>query len=158
MDAKSIKYEMEGGYINEPQRKRETDIGIDLPSSNNATIMPGETVIVGTGVYFEFPTLGKIRRFITKLLLGMEIVGVGTLLWPRGSSKHAVLSGVIDVGYRGEVKVRVYNPTKYPIIFDPGEMIAQMVPVLALNIPLTNVQYVDKNTDRGEAGGIHHVR
>lgn len=140
----------------DPARGRETDLGIDVPSFGIHTVKPGGVKIIGTGVSFEFPVFTRIQRFFWRLIFGIDITGVGTLVWPRGRSEHAVLAGVIDQGYRGEVKVKVYNPTESPITFNAGELISQMVPVLTLNIPLVKVDDIDFNTDRGVSGGINN--
>lgn len=138
-----------------PERDRDTDLGIDMPSFGIHTIRPGDTKIINTGVSFEFPLFTRLQRFIWRVFFGVDVTGVGTLVWPRGRSEHAVLAGVIDAEYRGEVKVKVYNPTERPITFNAGELLAQMVPVLVLNIPLLRIDNVDLNTDRGVSGGIN---
>lgn len=144
------------GY--DPQRKRETDLGIDLPAklSANAThIQPGEIAIVDTGLQFKFPVLSKVLRFAIKALFGIDIVGVGGLIWPRSRSDYAVLAGVVDTGYRGTIKVKIYNSSKLPVHISPGELVAQMVPILTLNIPLVEVDSVSTETSRGASGGIN---
>jgi len=138
-----------------PERGRESDLGIDMPACGVHIIKPGDVKTINTGLSFEFPQFTKLQRFIWRLLFGIDVTGVGTLVWPKGRSEHAILAGVIDVEYRGEVKIKVYNPTDEILLFNAGDMIAQMVPVLALNIPLTKITQVNLNTDRGTSGGIN---
>ena len=138
-----------------PIKKRGTDLGIDMPSDGIHTVKPGGVKVIDTGVSFEFPLFTRLQRFLWKLIFGIDVTGIGTLVWPRGRSEHAVLAGVIDAEYRGKVKVKVYNPTKTPLTFNAGEFIAQMVPVLVLNVPLVKVDDVSLDTDRGTAGGIN---
>lgn len=78
-------------------------------------------------------------------------------MWPRGANDHAVLAGVIDAGYRGEIKVKLYNPTDKRITIYNGDYIAQLVPVSTLDMELRGVRVgsISKNTDRGESGGIN---
>lgn len=138
-----------------PKKGRSTDLGIDIPSHGVRTILPGEVKVIDTGVACEFPLFTKLQRFFWRLVFGIDVTGVGTLVWPRGRSDHAVLAGVIDAEYRGEIKVKVFNPLDRPIAFNAGDLIAQMVPVLVLNIPLVEVQAVSTDTDRGVSGGIN---
>ena len=84
----------------------------------------------------------------------MEIPrGYVGLLFPRSSvsNKGAWLAnsvGVIDSGYRGPVKVRLYGP-KAP--YQPGERVAQL---MIMPVPYVSVQEVSELSDsqRGQGG------
>ena len=136
-------------------KKDELDLGIDLFSNETVTIKPGHVVVVDTGTTFEFPSYGKIRRFIMRLLFGSDVTGIGGILRPRGGHKHDVLSGVVDVGYRDTIKVRVHNAGNEVMYICRGDSIAQLVPILAVDLQLEPSTFIDKNTKRGGSGGIN---
>jgi dUTPase len=136
--------------------KDELDLGIDLYSVETRIIKRGSTVIVDTGTSFEFPIFGKLRRFISKLLFGIEITGIGGILRPRGVHKHDILAGVVDAGYRGTVKVKIFNPSANEDIFVcRGDSVAQMIPIFVINMPLTPSGRINEDTKRGYSGGIN---
>lgn len=126
------------------------DLGYDVFALEDTVLQHGAVSLVRTGIavaaYMESPrqvTTGIDRKVVA------EIPGVkplGLLIRDRSSmaSKGIVTSGgVIDAGYRGEIKVLMtywkpdwrdgdklfYLPT-YPI--QAGDKIAQMVPVAVL--------------------------
>jgi len=141
-----------------PVKDRDTDLGIDIPSAVGIAIAPNEIAVVDSGLRFEFPIFGSIHRFLIKKLLGIEVTGIGGLLWPRSRSDYAVLAGVIDAGYRGQIKVKIHNTTEETITIAPGDYIAQLVPTLTLHTPILYTGNIDTNTDRGSKGGINEVR
>lgn len=132
-------------------------VGIDLPTrSGYEYIPPGAVRTINTGVTFKFPMFGKVRRALYKIILGVDVIGVGGLIWPRSRHNTIVLAGVVDPDYRGEVKVKVYNPTNDSIVVT-GK-IAQLVPILAVNTNLKRVDDISKDTPRGDSGGINDIR
>ena len=156
--AKKLKYRKSTHFGYNPQRKRDTDLGIDLPARQNTNawlIEPGEIKVVDTGLQFKFPVFSWIQRKLVKLIFGIDITGVGGLVWPRSRNDYAVLAGVIDTGYRGKVKVKIYNSSKEAVLIYPGDLIAQMVPILTLNIPLFETDHIETSTSRGTSGGIN---
>lgn len=139
-----------------PKYAKYGDAGMDLTATSKEVKEDG-TVWYGTGLAIEIP------------------VGYVGLLFPRSSvvKKELMLKnsvGVIDSGYRGEVKA-IFSPNpnwmkergegntyskivvaNRPIIdFEVGERIAQLVIV---PVPLINIEVVDEltPTDRGEGG------
>ena len=136
-------------------QKRELDFGIDLPAKYGARIPPGGTDIIDTGYSFNFPVFGKLRRIFLKLLYGVDVTGVGALLWPKGSNDHAVLAGVIDAGYRGSIKVKIYNNTNEKLYIAPGDKVAQMVLAPVFHVETGHASAFDTNTSRGVSGGIN---
>ncbi len=99
-----------------PTRAHEGDAGLDLYACEAAHIGPGERWSVGTGVAVEIPA------------------GHAGLVLPRsGLARDHGISlpnspGLIDAGYRGEVRVLLLN-TDPAITFKvaPGDRIAQLV-------------------------------
>ena len=98
-----------------PQRAHPGDAGADLFSMEEVTIPPGERREVGTGVALAIPW------------------GHAGFVQPRSglAFKHGIMvinsPGLIDAGYRGEVRVSLYNSGKEPFVVGVGERIAQLV-------------------------------
>lgn len=99
-----------------PSRAYPGDLGFDLYSAENCEIPPSGQVPVGTGVSVEMPE------------------GWGGILKDRSSmaSKRIYISaGVIDNGYRGEIKAILRNESPEPYLIRQGDKIAQLVPIEA---------------------------
>jgi dUTP diphosphatase len=99
-----------------PSRAHEGDAGLDLYSCEAAHIGPGERWSVGTGVGVEIPA------------------GHAGLILPRSglARDHGIAlvnaPGLIDCGYRGELRVLLLNTDPAEIFrVEPGERIAQLV-------------------------------
>ena len=99
-----------------PSRAHEGDAGLDLYASEPAHIGPGERWSVGTGVAVEIPT---------------DHAG---LVLPRSglAHKHGVAlvnaPGLIDSGYRGEVRVLLLNTDPAEIFrVEVGDRVAQLL-------------------------------
>ena len=99
-----------------PSRAHEGDAGLDLYAAEPATLGPGERATVATGIAVEIPD------------------GLAGLVLPRSglAAKHGIAlvnaPGLIDSGYRGEVKVLLLNTDRTdPFEISPGDRIAQLV-------------------------------
>jgi dUTP pyrophosphatase len=99
-----------------PSRAHEGDAGLDLYACEAAHIGPGERWSVGTGIAVEIPD------------------GHAGLVLPRsGLAKRHGISlvnspGLIDSGYRGEVRVLLLNTDPAEVFrVAPGDRIAQLV-------------------------------
>jgi dUTP pyrophosphatase len=99
-----------------PSRAHEGDAGLDLYAAEPATIAPGERRTVATGVAVEIP------------------VGYAGLVLPRSglAARHGIAlvnaPGLIDSGYRGELKILLLNTDRTePFEISPGDRIAQLV-------------------------------
>lgn len=129
---------LEGGAIL-PSRAHEGDAGLDLYACESAHIGPGERWSVGTGVAVEIPD------------------GHAGLVLPRSglARKHGIAlvnaPGLIDSGYRGEVRVLLLNTDPAEIFrVEPGDRIAQLVIVpIALATPVE----ADALADSARGGG-----
>lgn len=87
------------------------DLAADLYAAEALVITPGATVAVSTGVALEFPaTHGALIEDRS----GLAMRGVTTL------------AGVIDPGYRGEIKVVVANLGATAVDIKLGDRIAQL--------------------------------
>ncbi len=91
------------------------DLAADLFAAEAATLapagLPGSTQAVATGLAFEFPTT---HGALVEDRSGLALRGVTTL------------AGVIDSGYRGELKVVLTNLASEPQTIAPGHRIAQL--------------------------------
>jgi dUTP diphosphatase len=99
-----------------PARAHEGDAGLDLYASEAAHLGPGERWSVGTGIAVEIPE------------------GHAGLVLPRSglARDHGIAlvnaPGLIDAGYRGEVRVLLLNTDPAEIFrLEAGERIAQLV-------------------------------
>lgn len=123
-----------------PTYARPGDAGADLRSTEHVLLTPGERRLVGTGVAVAIPE------------------GFVGLITPRsGLAAKAGLSivnapGVIDSGYRGELRVCLINlDPSQPIELHPGDRIAQLVIVAHVTATFTPVESLDA-TVRGTGG------
>ena len=120
-----------------PARAHNTDAGLDLHSMEMATIFPGEAWTFDTGVHIalEPGTYGKIES-----KSGLNI-------------KHDIVScgGVIDEGFVGSIRVKLYNLGHEAYTFYPGDKIAQLVIMPYLAPKLELVEELDE-TERGANG------
>ncbi|MEL4504384.1 dUTP diphosphatase [Luteococcus sp. H138] len=123
-----------------PRRAHPDDAGIDLMTSTDLTLQPGERALVGTGIAVAIPA------------------GYVGLVHPRsGLAARSGLTivnapGTIDAGYRGEVKICLLNTdASTPITLRRGDRIAQLL-VQSVALPrLVEVDGLDA-TERGEGG------
>jgi dUTP pyrophosphatase len=120
-----------------PSYAHEGDAGIDLRSSVDAVIKPGDTRTIETGTMMAIPS------------------GYAGLVWDKSgiASKHSVhtMSGVIDSGYRGEIKIVMINLGHSDFDIKKDMKIAQL---LIQPVATANIRVVDKldETTRGESG------
>jgi dUTP pyrophosphatase len=98
---------------------------------------PGSTQAVATGLAFEFPgTHGALVEDRS----GLALRGITTL------------AGVIDPGYRGELRVVLANLGSLPAQVHPGDRIAQLRIVQRLTASFLEVEEELEPAARGEHG------
>jgi len=118
-------------------KKHYFDAGLDVKSNENCTINAGDSKVILTGLYLQIPE------------------GFVGLIWSRSgisvNNKIEVGAGCIDSGYRGEVKVHLYNFGDKDFIICRGDRIAQL---LTIPVCLNEYVVVDKldDTERGDKG------
>ena len=141
-------------------KNKELDVGIDLPASceKDYIIQPFSYEVIDTGIAFEFPIFTRLRRWLIRLVLGVDVTGIAALAWPRSRHDTLIMGGVTDCNYRGTIKAKIYNPTNKPIEYKRYDYIEQLVPILSLNLPLVFSKEISEDTDRGKAGGINEIR
>ncbi len=123
-----------------PSRAHEGDAGLDLYACEEAHIGPGERWGVGTGVAVEIPA-GHAGLVLPRSGLAREH-GISLVNSP----------GLIDSGYRGEVRVLLLNNDPAEIFrVSVGDRIAQLVLVpIAVAQPVEAATLAD--SVRGEGG------
>lgn len=125
-----------------PAKAHAGDAGYDLSSVEGATLAPGGRVLVGTGVALAIPD------------------GYAGLVLPRSglAVRHGVslvnAPGLIDSGYRGEVKIPLINHDRHETFeVSPGMRVAQLLVVRAADAVLTLVHSLEQSPDgRSEKG------
>ena len=123
-----------------PTRAYEGDAGLDLSASERVELGPGERAVVGTGLTVAIPD------------------GHAGFVQPRSglAARHGITilntPGLVDSGYRGELKVVLLNTDRTEqFVVEPGMRIAQLVVVpVALPEPREVAELPD--SERGEKG------
>ncbi|MDO5066267.1 MAG: dUTP diphosphatase [Propionibacteriaceae bacterium] len=116
------------------------DAGADLRATHPVRLAPGERALVGTGVRIALPegTFGMVTpRSGLAARCGLSIVNS---------------PGIIDQGYRGEIKVCLVNlDPREAIDIAAGDRIAQLVVVPFVRAEFVITSTLDA-TPRGEGG------
>ena len=120
-----------------PTRAHESDAGYDLYCKDaRKLIMPGAAVVFDTGVHVQLPK-GTAGLLVSKSGLNVN---------------HGILStGLIDAGYTGSIKVKLYNHSNHEYLISHGDKISQLV---IINISTPELELADtlNSTDRGDSG------
>jgi dUTP pyrophosphatase len=123
-----------------PARAYAGDAGLDLAACERAELGPGERLVVGTGLAVAIPN------------------GYAGFVQPRSglAARHGIsvvnAPGLIDSGYRGEVRVVLLNTDRAEaFVIEPGMRIAQLV---VLPVPAIELVEVDElpESERGVRG------
>ena len=122
-----------------PTYGTEFSAGADLYSVCDATIMPGETAFLGTGIATAIP----------EGLVGLIYARSGMACKRNLAPANKV--GVIDSDYRGEIKVALHNHSNTAQTVLKGERVAQMVIADYYACDYVECDSLDA-TDRGEGG------
>lgn len=126
----------EGAYA--PESAHEEDAGYDIRTPMDCVISAGGYEVIDTGVHIEIPK-GFVGFLKSKSGLNVK--------------DHLTGEGVIDAGYTGSVKVKLYhnNPKGEDKVFRKGDKIIQIV---LLPIFKPEIEIVDKlkSTERGNGG------
>jgi dUTP pyrophosphatase len=123
-----------------PERAYAGDAGLDLSACERHELGPGERAVVPTGLAVAIPE------------------GYAGFVQPRSglADRHGIsivnAPGLIDAGYRGELKVILLNTdSAQPFVVEPGMRIAQLVVLEVPELELTEVEELPE-TERGVRG------
>ncbi|HVP01410.1 MAG TPA: dUTP diphosphatase [Solirubrobacteraceae bacterium] len=123
-----------------PSRAHPGDAGLDLRALEGATLAPGVRVTVRTGLAIELPA------------------GHAGLVLPRSglAARHGIAlvnaPGLIDEGYRGELRILLLNTDREAAFeIEPGDRIAQLVVVPVASPDLVEVDELSAHS-RGDGG------
>ncbi|GAC1410164.1 MAG: dUTP diphosphatase [Actinomycetota bacterium] len=128
------------GDVAMPAPAHAGDAGLDLQSAIDATLKPGDRLVVPTGIAIAIPD--GYAGFVQPRSGLAAKRGIGIVNSP----------GLVDSGYRGEIKVVMINhDLSEALEIHRGDRIAQMVilPIPALDIVEANELPA---SDRGERG------
>ena len=122
-----------------PQYQTLDSAGVDLQSTQEMVLKPGERALVPTGLFLEIPS-GFMGQVCPRSGLAIKH-GVTVLNAP----------GIIDADYRGEVKVILVNLGQSEYVINKGDRIAQLIFAPCLRGSLVERSELS-STDRGEGG------
>ena len=115
----------------------------DIASNETVMLEPGQTSLVGTGLYFVLP-----ECFMAEITPRSSL-GLRGITLPNSP-------GVIDSDYRGEIKVILTNLSDTPHIITKGDRIAQVMVRPVIKPSLVSLSYLElqdyNNTERGSNG------
>ena len=149
-----IKYSKLHPHAKEPFRANTSDAGYDLFSTDYVTLEPFQRKLISTGINIEIPE-GFYGRVAPRSGLACK----------KGID---VMAGVIDSGYRGEVKVLLINlnfegynlkPNAFETMFGsankteikPGDRIAQLIIEKCHSVEWKPMKTLEES-QRGEQG------
>jgi dUTP pyrophosphatase len=123
-----------------PERAYAGDAGLDLAACERVELAPGERSVVPTGLAVAVPE------------------GYAGFVQPRSglAARHGIAvvnsPGLIDAGYRGEIKVVLLNTDPAEtFVAEAGERIAQLVVVPVPEVELREVEELPES-ERGARG------
>jgi dUTP pyrophosphatase len=123
-----------------PAHAYDGDAGLDLAACERVELGPGERATVGTGIAVAIPD------------------GHAGFVQPRSglAARHGITivnsPGLVDSGYRGELKVILHNTDRNePFVVEPGMRIAQLVVLAVPGVAAVEVEELPAS-ERGERG------
>jgi len=122
-----------------PTAQHPGDAGYDLEAAVDLVLAPGERALVPTGIAVAIPA-GHV---------GLVVPRSGRAITQGLSVVNA--PGIVDAGYRGELKAVLINHGSEPIEIKVGDRIAQLVIVAVREVVWREVNELEES-DRGEAG------
>lgn len=124
-----------------PRQAYDGDAGLDLAACDRITLGPGERAVVGTGLAVAIPE------------------GYAGFVQPRSglAARHGIAvvnsPGLIDAGYRGELRVVLLNTDPdEAFTVEPGMRVAQLVVLPAPAVELVELEELPESAERGARG------
>ncbi len=126
-----------------PKRAYDRDAGYDLTAAEEAVLAPGGRAVVGTGIALAIPD-GYAGLILPRSGLATRF-GVSLVNTP----------GLVDPGYRGELKVPLINHDREEAFeVKIGMRIAQLVLVQTAEARFVGVDLLEKSADGREERGF----
>jgi dUTP pyrophosphatase len=123
-----------------PTRAYAGDAGLDLTACERVELAPGERALVGTGLAVAIPE------------------GYAGFVQPRSglAARHGITivntPGLVDSGYRGELKLILLNTdASEPFVVEPGMRVAQLVVLQVPHVDPVEVEELPAS-ERGVRG------
>jgi dUTP pyrophosphatase len=123
-----------------PKQAYDGDAGVDLAACEGTVLEPGSRAVVATGLAVEIPD------------------GYAGLVLPRSglAARHGIgvvnSPGLIDSGYRGEIRVVLINSDREAaFVVEPGMRIAQLLIAPVASVRLVEVEEL-ATSERGARG------
>jgi dUTP pyrophosphatase len=149
-----INYKKLNDQASAPYQANPSDAGFDLFSAEYATLEPGQRRLISTGISLEIPQ-GFYGRIAPRSGLAVK----------KGLD---VMAGVVDSGFRGEIKILLINlnfegynlkPSVYDSMFGssnkidikPGKRVAQLIIESCHPVEWTEMKTLE-NSQRGQGG------
>ena len=129
-----MKIKLDGGIM--PTRAHDDDAGLDLYTPIDFYIEPHGSKVIDTKVCVQLP---KGTAGFLKSKSGLNV------------NNGLTNEGVIDVGYTGSIRVKLYNHTDVGYEFKAGDKISQLVILPVLSPELEVVDELE-DTERGNNG------
>jgi len=132
----TIKVEKVNESAKLPTRAHVDDAGLDLYANDYYSIAPYGQALIATGIKIAIPT------------------GYVGLIWDKSGLANQgfkTMGGVIDSGYRGEIKIVFKNLSEDVYNIEPGQKIAQLL-IQKIELPEIEEGAVDNETERQTGG------
>lgn len=123
----------------------------DGGNNNYVLVMPGDSLLLKTGVKVELPTGVQVDEYLA-ILQEIQCRPRSGFSLKMGMNVHL---GTIDNEYRGDIGVIITNINKYPIKITAGERVGQLVfndIIKFEDVAFEVVDSFETTTSRGEAG------
>ena len=119
-----------------PSKAHAEDAGYDLYAPKQAILRARESVVIDTGVHVQLPR-GTAGLLVSKSGL---------------NTKYGITStGLIDAGYTGSIRVKLYNHGDKKYVIEAGDKISQLVVMKVMDVSLQEVSELDES-ERGANG------
>ena len=127
-----------GGYPLE--RAHFDDAGIDIRTPESFMLYPRHSIVIDTRVAVQIP-VGYFGKLESKSGLNVN---------------HSIITtgGVVDSGFRGTIKVKLYNFGDETYSFAQGEKISQLVLIPVLLADLEQVEELDSSESGRDDNGF----
>lgn len=120
-----------------PSRAHEFDAGYDLYSREGKFVPAHGSAVFDTGVHVAIP----------KGMAGLLVAKSGL-----NTRCDITSTGLIDAGYTGSIRVKLYNHGNVPYMVYVGDKISQLVIIPVFTPPLEIVNEFSEKGERGDNG------